>query len=321
MRSRPLFLTGLVLTAVAGTAAAQEAIPFRTRNLNPLVAIFGMPAWHVPQARWELAATSDIANHYRLSQRGPDRLIVDGETIRTSLFVSGRLDEHWSVSFELPYYRMYGGVLDDVIDAWHSAFDLPDGGRNNRPEGLVQFQMAHAGEYFFDRNSRGTGLGDVQLGVSYSIGEFAIASIDMKLPTGEEALLAGSGSTDWSVKILRPREVALANRAAGYYWGFGFIRLGDGFAHAFGQRDSGYFGVLGGSLQIAPKLGVKAQIDMHSALYRSQLEEIGERAWQGSIGGWWQFGDRGTLDFAFNEDLEVSTSPDIVVHVSARWRL
>lgn len=320
MRSRLSLLTGLLPAAMVGSLNAQEAVPFRTRNLNPLVSIFGMPTWHVPQEALEFSVTTDVANHYRLSQRGTDRLIADGETIRTGFFVAHRLDENWSISFELPYYRIYGGELDDVIDGWHSAFELPDGGRNNRPEGLVQFQMAHSGDVFFERNARGSGLGDAQLGAAYSIGDFAVASAWVKLPTGEEAVLAGSGSTDWGVSFLRSREVSLKNRSAGYFWGFGFIRLGEGFASVFDQRDSGYFGVLGGSLRITPRLGFKMQIDMHSALYRSPLEEIGEDAWQGSIGGWWEFGQRGTLDFAFNEDLEVSTSPDIVVHIGARWR-
>ncbi|MGD2168539.1 MAG: DUF3187 family protein, partial [Gammaproteobacteria bacterium] len=141
----------------------------------------------------------------------------------------------------------------------------------------------------------------------------------VKLATGDENMLAGSGATDWAVSFLRPRQVQLRTRTAGYYWGFGVIQVGDGPAYRFGQRDRGYFGVLGGSLRITSRLGARAQLDVHSPFYRSQLEEIGEKAFQGSVGGWWQFGDRGTFEFAFNEDLEVSTSPDIVVHLSARW--
>ena len=324
MRSSAILLfaaTAVFSLMASGLVGAQEAVPFRTRNLNPLVSVFGLPAWHVPQSALEVTATTDIANHYRLSQRGPDRLIADAETIRTSLFVAHRFTPNWSVSFELPYYRQYGGVLDDVIDGWHSAFRLPDGGRNNRPEGLVEFQLAHDGDVFFDLREHDTGLGDVQLGLTRSIGDFGFAAVSLKLPTGKEALLAGSGSADWSVSFLRPRQVQLRRRMAGYFWGLGVVSLGSGPAERFGQRERGYFGVLGGSLRIAPRLGLKAQLDMHSPLYRSQLEEIGERAWQGSIGGWWEFSDRGVFDIAFNEDLEVSTSPDIVVHLSARWQL
>jgi hypothetical protein len=284
------------------------------------VSIFGIPAWHVPQAPLEMSVTTDLANHYRLAGRGPDRLILDGETLRTSLFISKRLSDRWAVSVELPHYKVYGGVLDDVVDAWHSFFGLPDGGRNNRPEDLIEFEMSRNGDVFYSLNERGTGIGDVQLGVSWSIAEFAIAGLTVKLPTGDEDLLAGSGSTDWALSFLRPRSVQLARRTAGYYWGFGVISIGEGPARTWDQRDSGYFGVVGGSLSLAPKIGIKVQLDVHSAFYDSQLEEIGERGFQGSIGGWWEFGERGRFDFAVNEDLEVSTSPDVVIHLSARWQ-
>lgn len=321
MRSRFHFLIVLPLLAASFASSAQEAVPFRTRNLNPLVSIFGIPAWHVPRAPLEVSVTTDVANHYRLSQRGPDRLVSDAETLRTHLFVAKRLNDNWSVSFELPYYRVYGGVLDDVIDSWHSAFGLPDGGRNNRPEAEVEFEFARDGEVFYRLAGHDTGFGDAQVGFSWSLGDFAVATATVKFATGDEDLLAGSGSTDWAISFLRPREVQLRRRSAGYYWGFGVVQVGDGPASIFGQRDSGYFGVLGGSLRITPRLGARAQLDMHSPFYRSQLEEIGEKAFQGSIGGWWEFSERGVFEFAFNEDLEVSTSPDIVVHLSARWSL
>jgi len=267
-----------------------------------------------------MSVTTELANHYRLSARGPDRLILDGETLRTSLFVSRRLNERWSLSIEVPHYRLSGGVLDDVIDGWHSTFGLPDGGRNNRPEGLVEFEMSHNGDVFYALGEGATGFGDVQLGVALSIGEFGVVGMTVKLPTGDDSMFAGSGSTDWALDFLRPRAVQLRNRAAGYFWGFGIIKVGEGPAVDYGQRDSGYFGVLGGTLGVTPRVGVRVQLDAHSAFYRSQLEEIGERGFQGSIGGWWKFGERGVLDFAFNEDLEVSTSPDIVLHLSARWQ-
>ncbi len=316
----PLFLLVTLLLTTSGAASGQEAVPFRTRNLSPLVAIFGIPAWHVPKAPLEMSVTTELANHYRLAGRGPDRLILDGETLRTSLFVSRRLNENFSVSVELPYYRLSGGVLDDVIDGWHSTFRLPDGGRNNRPEGLVEFEMARNGDVFYYLGERRAGFGDVQLGAAWSVGEFGVAALTLKLPTGDESMFAGSGATDWAVSFLRPRQVRLRNRAAGYFWGFGVVKTGAGPAVDYGQRDGGYFGVLGGSLAITPRVGVRAQLDAHSAFYRSQLEEIGERAYQGSVGGWWTFGQRGTLEFAVNEDLEVSTSPDIVLHVNARWQ-
>lgn len=314
-----------ILVAATMTAAAvdaQEAVPFRTRNLSPLVAIFGVPAWHVPGASFELAATSELANNYRLSSHGSEQLILDGETWRNSLFVSKTIGDGWSVSLEWPYYRTAGGVLDDVVDAWHSAFGLPDGGRNNRPEGDVLFQLARNGSVFYELDGDASGSGDVQLSVAYALGrdESLHVRATVKLPTGDEAMLAGSGSTDWAVTLLRSRPVQLRNRAAGYFWGIGAVRLGRADRLRFEQERDGVLGVVGGGMQLRQNLGIKVQLDVHTAFFNSPLEEIGEDAFQVTVGGWWTFSSRGVLEFGVNEDLEVSTSPDVVLHVNARWR-
>lgn len=303
-------------------ADAQESVPFRTRNLSPLVAIFGLPAWHVPRASLELGVTSELANHYRLSRRGADQLILDGETWRNGLFISKTIGDGWSVSLEWPHYRIDGGVLDDVIDAWHSIFGLPDGGRNNRPEDAVLFEMAQNDEVFYELASGASGAGDAQIGVGYALGRddgFHVTAT-VKLPTGDEDILAGSGSTDWAVTLLRSREVALRNRAAGYFWGLGALRLGHADLIAFEQEGDGLIGVVGGGMELTQNVGLKVQLDMHTALFNSQLEELGEDALQVTLGGWWVFSERGVLDFGVNEDLEVSTSPDVVFHVAARWQ-
>lgn len=309
--------TGFALQPVSAQDGA-----FRTRNLSPLITIFGLPTWQATADSFQLSLTSELANHYRLSERGPDKLILDGETWYTNLSFAAPLGQNWSVSAEVPYYRHYGGVLDDVVDAWHSAFSLPDGGRNNRPEASMFFMMEDGRGVFYELPGRASGFGDARVSISRRIARVDGLHLTgyVKLPTGDEDILAGSGSADWALALLRQRPATFRNRAASLYWGFGLLRLGEAERIRFDQTRSGYTAIVGGSWQFARNLGLKMQIDMHSALYRSQLEEIGEDAWQGSIGGWWEFGQRGTLDFAFNEDLEVSTSPDIVVHIGARWR-
>jgi Protein of unknown function (DUF3187) len=316
----PVLIAVCSLTAAAN---AQEAVPFRTRNLSPLISIFGLPAWDVPTAPFEISYTSELANHYRFSTRGTERLALDGETWRNSLYLSKSIGEGWSVSLEWPHYRISGGVLDDVIDAWHSTFRLPDGGRNGRPEDLVHFEMGRDGELLYELDGGASGRGDVQLGVTYALGRdngFHVRAT-VKLPTGDEQILAGSGATDWAVTLLRTRPVMLTKRAAGYYWGIGALRLGHADLIPFDQKGSGLIGVVGGAMNVTQNIGVKVQLDYHDALYRSQLEEIGERSFQATIGGWWRFSRRGVLDFGVNEDLVVSTSPDVVIHANARWRV
>ena len=79
-------------------------------------------------------------------------------------------------------------------------------------------------------------------------------------------------------------------------------------------------GIVGGSWQVLPKFGLTGQIDVHGAFYASQLEEIGETAIQATLGAWRRIGQRGQIDFAVVEDLNVSTAPDVVLQVAAAWQ-
>jgi hypothetical protein len=113
---------GLAAAApLAQSAFGQHAEPFHIRNLNPLVAIFGLPAWDTVAPGTQFGASLELANHYRLSLRGTDLLILDGETLRTNLSYSHGFANGWSLGAEAPYYRISGGVLDDFTDGWHSA--------------------------------------------------------------------------------------------------------------------------------------------------------------------------------------------------------
>jgi hypothetical protein len=306
----------------ARDVTAQESRPFRARNLSPLASIFGLPAWHAAHDSFEISVTSELANHFSFGAGDRDVIMVDGETWRNSLFIAKTFGDAWSVSFELPHYRVSGGTLDDLVDAWHSTFGLPDGGRNQRPESALLFSLERDGQPFYQLMDERSGLGDAQIGVGYRLGRDSgvYANAWLKLPTGDEQMLAGSGSTDWAVTFLQPRDVMFRGRRAGYYWGVGAARLGQADLIAYVQEGSAVMAVVGGSLSLAERIGVKLQLDFNSALYRSELREIGDAALPLTIGGWWQFAARGSLEFGINEDLSVGASPDVVLHAAARWQ-
>jgi len=308
--------------AAAGRASAQAAAPFRVRNLSPPVAIFGLPSWASVPATPVFGVTTELANHYRLSQRGSERLILDGETLRLTLDYERPIGEGWSVGAELPAYHLSGGHLDDIIDGWHSFFRLPDGGRNNRPEDAFVFELGDGPVPAFRLDGGGSGIGDLKLSVArrFGGGEGLVLRAAVELPTGDETILAGNGATDWSLTLLGTSARSLRGHAAGYYWGVGVLGLGDPEQVPFTAEDLGAVAVVGGGIAVRERLGFKAQIDVHSPLYDSPLEEIGQTAVQATLGGWWTL-PRAVLDFAIVEDLHVSTVPDVVLHVALRWRL
>jgi hypothetical protein len=281
----------LVLLAAAD-ARGQAAEPFKIRNLNPLVAVFGLPAWDTVTPGTTVAATVEVANHYRLSRRVNDVLILDGETLRTTLALSRGFGERWEAGLELPHYRHSGGSLDDLIDGWHSVFGLPDGGRNNRPEDDLWFVLGDQTGTFFELDRRRRGLGDIQVKLARTLGR------------------------DGGFVV---QAVTLRSRPFGFYWGAGLLRAGEPDLIDFEAESLVYTGVLGGSWQIRPRFGVKAQLDFHGPFFNTPLEELGEKAMQATIGGWLSLTERSTFEFAVVEDVAVSTAPDVVLHVAARW--
>ena len=306
----------------AAAAHAQLAEPVHVRNLNPLVSIFGLPAWDTVPIGTRFGATAEVANHYRFSLQGNERLMLDGETVRTNFAFTHGFASGWSLGVELPYYRVSGGVLDDAIDGWHSAFGMPDGGRNARPEGELLYAFGDPGNPSYVLTEPQTGIGDTQVKFARLIGKDQgfVVQASVKLPTGDEQMLAGSGSGDWSLTLLRTRPLLGRKRAAGYYWGVGVIRAGDPDLVEFDAETWVPTGIIGGSWQVLPEFGLKGQIDVHDAFYESQLEEIGETAIQATLSAWRRMGQRGQIEFAIVEDLNVSTSPDIVLQVAAAWQ-
>jgi hypothetical protein len=316
-----LTIVGASVAVWCGSVRAQLAEPLHVRNLNPLVAVFGLPAWDTVPIGTRLGITTEVANHYRFSLAENEFLMLDGETVRTTFAATHGFASGWSLGIEVPYYHVGGGVLDDVIDGWHSAFSMPDGGRNARPEGELLYRFGELPSASFELTEPQSGIGDTQLKFARLIGrdQGFVVQASVELPTGEEGMLAGSGATDWALTVLRTRPLLARRRAAGYFWGVGLVRAGDPELIGFESEEWVPTGVVGGSWQVLPEWGLKGQLDVHGAFYESPLEELGETAIQATAGAWRRIGQRGQIDLAVVEDLNVSTAPDVVLQVAVAW--
>jgi len=290
-----------------------------------MVSIFGLPTWEIELEKdtSEIGLVGEMASHSRLAARGDERLILDGETWRSSLFYKRTLTNAWSVGVEVPLVRQSGGVLDDVIDAWHSLLNLSEGNRNFLPEGQLDFLYDDREHNIFGLHRDATGLGDTQVSISRMIGGEAGVLIRaiVKLPTGDADMLAGSGATDISITALSRGIGTWRGHALGYYWGAGLMRVGSPDYFSARNEDWVVLGVFGGSWKPFPSVGIKAQLDFHSRFYDSALDEFGKDSIQASIGGWWAIDDRRRLNFAINEDLIVRTAPDVSLHLDFSWAL
>jgi hypothetical protein len=307
----------------ASAALAEDLGPFRTANLNPLLAIVGLPVWAATSDATTIGASLETANHYRLSESSDGALLLDGETSRLRFWYEKPLERGWSLGFDIPVYHQSGGALDDLVDAWHSVFNLPDGGRNYRPEGLLEYRLADAGGQFFELRDTSTGLGDIQVTAARRFGESDGWTLrgTLKLPTGDDDMLAGSGEADLTLTALHLRHGEFAGRPASYFLGGAWIEIGEPTMIEFDIEDRALAAVLGGALALGQRFGIKGQVDINSALYDSGLEEIGQTAAQLTLGGWLDFRESMSFDFAVSEDLHVSTSPDVVIVLGVRAKV
>ena len=315
-------VTALVFTGMSLAVEAAQFSPFRAPNLNPPAAVIGLPLWAEVPATTTYGLTTEVANHFRFSRRVDDEIVMDGETLRVRGYFERPIGDDWSVAIDVPVVHQSGGVLDDVVDGWHSALSLPDGGRNSRPEGVLEFDFANANGQFFSLTDSGSGIGDVQLSVARRIGSAGDWTVRgaVKLPTGSERLLAGSGKTDWSLGVLTVEQGDVRGRSAAYFLGAAVVDFAQPKNIAFPVEDRSLAAVIGGALTLGSRFGIKGQIDAYSTLYDTQLEELGQSAVQATLGGWLEFGRSGIFEFAIAEDLHVSTTPDVVVFFNLSWR-
>lgn len=318
-------LLAALLALLASRAFADETDPFRVLNLSPTVSIFGLPAWTTPAPQGDrITIVGDIGNDFRFSRRGSERYYLDAETSRASFAFERGFAGGWSAGIEIPFLQIDGGVLDDVIDAWHSAFGMPDGGRNARADDQLFVRLAAPDGDLVRIERRERGLGDIQLAGGRVLGPpeapFFLRAV-LKLPTGDEEALAGSGAADFTLTIQRSRGFEGRRRPIGFFWGLGVAALGDAKRVRYPQEARSYLGMVGGSVQLFRRMGLKLQFDAHSHLFDSPLKELGATAVQVSIGGYRELGERRSLEFGVNEDLNVGTAPDVALHVGFDWAL
>lgn len=146
---------------------------------------------------------------------GDDRGLyhVDGELYRTSLAVRRGIGRGVQLSVTVPVLGLEGGFGDDLIESFHDTFGFGQAGRKGtfRDEYLVYVRDAEGNE-LYRPDAPGFGLSDVSLGVKARLRvpsqwRMAIAGT-VKLPTGSEEDLTGSGSVDVGVQVLGTRYFA-----------------------------------------------------------------------------------------------------------------
>ena len=307
-------LAGVVLFVPVSRSHADELNePFSITNQNPFVRIFGLPRHRSSEVlsvgESESKIGYSVSSNYEFDERGSENFIaIDGETETFTLSYRRGLGNGWEAGIVLPLIKQSGGYLDRTIIKWHDWFGMPQGGRDQGPIDELNYRLDIGGINRFSLSERASGLGDVALFAGKSLSSGVNLRSEIKLPSGNEAGLLGSGGTDVGLSIDYTRDIS-----SRWIWSamVSFTHLSSG---ALGLDQERFVAALGSHLvyRVKPRLSLKLQWDLNSRPYKSM--SLGPFAKPGgvlSFGGTVRLTDQDRIDLYFMENLPHNeTAPD-----------
>ncbi|RMF91871.1 MAG: DUF3187 family protein [Nitrospinota bacterium] len=210
---------GWVMSIGVAIAVAQQRVPQQghgplpVQNFQPLqLLILHLPVEGTtltPKGHW--AFSVGLAESNTLNQRGKEAkntaLVFDLETSRVTLGIKYGLFDRLEVGIDMPILFRWGGFLDRFIEGVERAVGKLNTDRKNGPVNTVRFHLQREGETVFRRGDSAVGPGDLVFGAKARVWNEgkrvpALATrLMLKVPTGSEDRLLGSGTTDIGIGI------------------------------------------------------------------------------------------------------------------------
>jgi hypothetical protein len=330
VRNDSVILLGLLLAALPFSARldAAELTAFPTTDMNPFAQVFGLPApgdaTVLAGEAYALDASIAAGNVFSTDSNASEDARLDGEVQRVTVTLRHGLGNRLEWGLELPFVSHGGGQLDQLIVTWHDWFNLPDGNRSLAPKNAFEYRYTRDGVDVIHLTEPVSGMGDVRVTMGYALPTASRPTAlraSLKLPTGDSAMLLGSGGADFALWL----SSACGARCAGgfgWYGSGGLLYAGQGEVLPAQQRHVIGFGSAGLGYRALPALDLKVQLDAHSGFFgQTDLPEIGAASVQIVLGLTWRLADSYSLDFALGEELVHNTSVDLalLLRVGARF--
>lgn len=187
----------LVLLAVFPTfAVAQWHQPLDVRNHRSadLVFLRLAPRSHIASPGSKYLSISLVeANEFRVS--GP--IDEDAEVFRPFIVYGQGLRDGSELFVEVPLIVRGGGFMDPLIEWWHDHIIREhDPIRSSTDKGRSHIEFPGGGPY-----GSAAGIGDVTVGIARQIRPRLVGRLAAKLPTGNPAMLTGSGGLDFGASV------------------------------------------------------------------------------------------------------------------------
>ena len=302
--------------------------------LNPFHLVHGIPGSFGSRVtaprEMEAILSLDIASHLLEETAGAERLRVFGETYRPGLSMRTGFAEGWEYFIDVSTVTHHAGYFDGFIENWHNAFGLPQDIRGRAPRGLVLF-YADAGATHVDLRRNTTSFGDASIGIGYAVPVSPLANdglalrTSLKLPTGDDASLAGSGG--FAASLWAETSGVLPWADAERRWLYA-ATLG-----VLATQTPKVLPDLGNRMVVFARFGITwrpfdrltltTQLDVHTSPYRdATVLPLAGTAVIVGMGGALKISERVALEVAVMEDDgSRRAGPDVGFHAALRWNL
>lgn len=308
------------LTAAPGNTGFQ---PFEMREQNLLNLVHGQAlpgnARLNEQSKATWSGSLVITNTLNIDSNDHESIYLDYESWRFNLSYQYGIGKHWNIKLDVPLVYQGAGIFDSTIDNWHESFGLHSGNRPFVENNQYDIRYTGDSQSYLNLNETGTTLGDIQIAVAHSLTESSSTTMSLwaglKLPTGDEDKLSGSGATDasaWLALNQRLSDNWLINLNAGA------VVPGSDHYKNIPLSDYALYGHVMLGWLASDNINLKLQLQGHTSYYdQSHLEILGDTYFL-ILGGTITFNQCSQLDIAVSEDIKVSATPDVSLLVS--WR-
>ena len=267
------------------------------------------------QSKWNTSLV--ITNTLNIESNNNESIYLDYESYRFNLSYQYGLSKNWNLKLDVPLVHTSGGVFDSAIDDWHKFFNMDRGSRPYVVDNQYRINYAYRNQTLVDLEESSTTIGDIQLAIAHTLKDEEASSMSVwasvKLPTGDEDYLSGSGAADISAWFAM-------NQAVSNNWFFnlnaGAVILGQNEFNNMPLSDYTLYGHAMLNWLPIEGFSLKLQLQGHSSYYdESQLKRLGDTAIL-IFGGTIMINQCQQIDIAMNEDIIVDASPDASLLIS-----
>jgi hypothetical protein len=309
-----------VRPVVAASSAKAPSGPLRVRNqfaphLMFLTPVPAEPA-PLPQNDLELNLSLDYSSVFFAEHSDRWSVLVDMEMAVVDLGLRYGLTPRLTLSLSQPAARMSDGFLDGPLEAFHSAFGLPNYDKDTREKDDFAYFIRKDGRDWFRSEAGGWHLMDTTLGAEWGLlmgapGDLSLL-YQIQLPSGEEKSGFGSGSYDHSLQLpadfkLEPFRIFMTPGV--HLPGEPETLAADIHTRPFASL------LLGTAYAYDTDLSLVVQVNGYtSPLERTGIPKLDNGSLELGLGFNYHFDRNLTLEFAFTEDL-TRAAPDFDLHL------